>query len=132
MNVFTGDGARIALAAIRFVNGAAALAAPHLLNRRITGEREVSPAVLYAFRLFGVRTVLLAFDLLAGGERRSRALEQAPLIHGVDTLNAALLLLRPPHEPVRRALPVPMAATLVAISALNTALAIAAARTAKR
>ena len=46
--------ARVALAAIRFVNGSAALAAPALLARNLGVRREDNEAVQYVFRMFGI------------------------------------------------------------------------------
>lgn len=54
-----------ALAGIRLFNGAAGLLAPELLIRRLDPDREPpSAAAVYAFRLFGIRTILLGLDLL--------------------------------------------------------------------
>ena len=57
------DKARIWLALIRIVNGAAGLVAPKALARRVSPEPEPSPAAIYAFRLFGVRTIFSAHPL---------------------------------------------------------------------
>ena len=52
--------ARVLLARIRLFNGAAALFVPAVVVRRLGTEPEASPTALYAFRLFGVRTILIA------------------------------------------------------------------------
>jgi hypothetical protein len=116
------DRARLALAAIRVVNGTLALLAPQLLIGRVESAGRPSPAAVYAFRMFGIRTILIGRDLARGeGPTRSKAVAEAPLIHACDTATATLLTLT--HRVrVRNGLP------LIAISALNTALAVAAAR----
>ena len=82
------EGARIALAAVRLVNGSAALAAPALFARRL-GADPPGPALTYALRLFGVRTVLIAWELVQPGESaRARAVRVAPLVHAADTAAA--------------------------------------------
>lgn len=111
-----------ALAGIRLLNGATGLLAPDLLIRRLDPDREPpSPAAIYAFRLFGIRTVLLGLDLLTNhGERLREDLREGILIHGSDTATAASLGLGgrlPPHTAVLTTL----------ISAVNTVLAATAA-----
>ncbi|MER6029509.1 hypothetical protein [Streptomyces sp. NPDC001851] len=109
------------LAAIRLVNGAAGLLAPDLLIRRFDPDSDPpSPAAVYAFRLFGIRTVLLGLGLLThSGERLRDDLREAILIHGSDTATAATVGLHG-HVPPRTA----VLTTL--ISAVNTALSISA------
>lgn len=107
-----------ALAGIRLFNGAAGLLAPELLIRRLDPDREPpSPAAVYAFRLFGIRTILLGLDLLTNRDERLREyLRDGVLIHGSDTATAATLGLS-------GRLP-PRTATLTTlISAANTVLA---------
>jgi hypothetical protein len=110
-----------ALAGIRIVNGATGLLAPDLLIRRLDPDREpLSPAAIYAFRLFGIRTILLGLDLLTDRDERLREdLREGVLIHGSDTATAAMLGLHglvPPRTAVLTTL----------ISATNTVLAAAA------
>ncbi|GHI03978.1 hypothetical protein AQI88_08115 [Streptomyces cellostaticus] len=107
------------LAGIRLFNGTAGLLAPELLIRRFDPDREPpSPAAVYAFRLFGIRTVLLGLHLLChSGERLRTDLCEGILIHASDTMTAATLGIRgqvPPRTAVMTTL----------ISAVNTALAI--------
>ncbi|WP_251092127.1 hypothetical protein [Streptomyces sp. Caat 7-52] len=109
------------LAGIRLFNGAAGLLAPELLIRRFDPDRDPpSPAAVYAFRLFGIRTILLGLDLLThSGERLRDDLRDGILIHASDTATAAMLGLHarvPPHTAVLTTL----------ISAANTALAVSA------
>ncbi|WP_199820913.1 hypothetical protein [Streptomyces fulvoviolaceus] len=112
--------ARILLAVIRLTNGTLGLVAPTLLAGRVDPEHDPSPAVVYAFRLFGIRTVLLGIDLLVlRGEPLEKALRRAVVIHSCDTVTAALLGVRG-RVPARAAL----ATTL--ISAVNTLLAMSA------
>ena len=114
------DYARIALAGIRLFNGAAGLFAPAALFRRLGGDPDASPGALYAFRLFGVRTIVIAGELLLpDGEIRAHALRVAPVIHASD-VTAALLLATRGHLPPRQAVAV------VLISAINTVLSLIA------
>lgn len=120
-----GSFPRVALGLIRLVNGALGLFVPHVLIRRISATDPPDPAAIYAFRLFGVRTILLGRDLLGGpGAARSKAVEEAPLIHASDTATASLLTLS-------GRVPLKSGAPLVAISGLNTVLAFAARRAAR-
>ncbi|MEV6401052.1 hypothetical protein AB0M39_40820 [Streptomyces sp. NPDC051907] len=110
------------LAGIRLFNGAAGLLTPApLINRLDRGSATApSPAGVYAFRLFGIRTVLLGLDLLTSrGERLQRDLREGVLIHGSDTVTAALLGLR-------GYLPPRTAALTTVISGVHTALAVRA------
>jgi hypothetical protein len=84
--------ARYTLAAVRLVNGGVGLLAPRLLIGRFDPDRPASPAAIYAFRLFGIRTVLIALDLLRPG-RAQRAAREGVLIHASDTATAASLAL---------------------------------------
>ena len=115
------DLARVLLALIRLVNGLLALAVPQMLARNIGIDPSENPAVLYVFRMFGIRTVLIGLDLLAPGERRAQALHVAPLIHASDTLAAFLASLN-------GRFPKPTAWVVVGISAFNTLLALIARR----
>lgn len=106
-----------ALAGIRLFNGITGLLTPSVLILRLDPDHEPSPAAVYAFRLFGIRTVLLGLALLThDGDRLRADLREGVLIHGSDTLTAATLGLRG-QVPVRTA----VLTTL--ISATNTVLA---------
>jgi hypothetical protein len=108
------------LAGIRLFNGAAGLLTPALLINRLDRDTEPNPAAVYAFRLFGIRTILLGLDLLTSrDERLQQDLREGVLIHGSDTVTAAMLGLRG-HLPPRTAL------LTTLISATNTALAVGA------
>lgn len=112
------DYARILLAGIRLLNGAAALFAPKLLARQF-GDNP-NHAVVYALRLFGVRTIIVGVELLAPDEElRASALRYAIPIHASDTLSAAL-------AGIQGQLPSRVSIMLTAISGVNTALAIVA------
>lgn len=109
------EGARIALAGIRLVNGIAALVAPGFLARRLNVDPAANPSLLYVFRMFGIRTILVAIDLLRPDEaRRAAAVRAAVPIHASDTLAALIASSRGQPR------------TTVLISALNTALAVLA------
>ncbi|GGU50774.1 hypothetical protein [Streptomyces violascens] len=108
------------LAGIRLLNGVAGLVAPALLIDRLDRASEPNPAAVYAFRLFGIRTILLGLDLLTNrGERLEQDLREGVLIHASDTLTAAML-------GIKGLLPPRTAAMTTLISATNTALAVSA------
>lgn len=112
------DYARILLAGIRLLNGAAALFAPKLLARQFGDNR--NSAIIYVLRLFGVRTIIAGIELLAPDEElRASALRYAIPIHASDTLSAAL-------AGIQGQLPSRVSIMLTAISGVNTALAIVA------
>ncbi|WP_330329136.1 hypothetical protein OHS33_04910 [Streptomyces sp. NBC_00536] len=115
-----------ALAGIRLFNGITGLLTPTVLIRRLDPDRDLSPAAVYAFRLFGIRTILLGLDLLTNrGQRLQEDLREGVLIHGSDTATAALL-------GIRGQLPPRTAALTTLISAVNTTLAASAAGFGKR
>jgi hypothetical protein len=83
--------AHLVLAAIRFVNGAAALLFPRELAKRVEVDADASPGLLYFQRMFGIRTILIALDLLtADRDRTVRALRAGRVIHASDATAAAL------------------------------------------
>jgi len=117
-----GRIARIVLGIIRIANGALGLFAPRVLLARIDPQSPPSPGGVYAFRLFGVRTLLIGRDLLRPpGDALNRSIAEAPLIHASDTVTATLLTVGR-HVPPRSGL------MLVGISAFNTVLAVVARR----
>lgn len=106
------------LAGIRLVNGGLALFAPEVLAGRLGVGLATSPGLGYAFRLFGVRTILLGVELWrAPLEPGNPVIRQALLVHAADTAAATVVYRR--HE-----LPPRAARTTIAISAVNTVLAI--------
>jgi hypothetical protein len=112
--------ARYALAAIRIANGLLALVAPSLIIKRFGDDPDKDAAAIYGLRLFGIRTVLIGADLITEqGQPLQHSISQAVVIHASDTVTAATLgtsgRLRPQ-----------MAVPITLISALNTALAVAA------
>jgi hypothetical protein len=112
--------ARYALAAIRIINGALALAAPSFIIKRFGEDPGASAAAVYGLRLFGVRTVLIGADLITQqGEPLEHTLRQAIIIHTSDTATVVGLGVSGRLRPK-------MAIPLALISAVNTALAIAA------
>jgi hypothetical protein len=116
------DAARKTLGTIRLVNGLAGLLAPQLLLERLGVDTTQDRSGSYPFRMFGIRTVLIGLDLwvLSGDELR-RATRLAVLIHAADTVSAAATA-------VRGDLPRKQALAATGISAVNTGLAVAAAR----
>lgn len=85
------SNAHLVLAGIRFVNGVMALFVPHSLAQRLDVDADKSPALLYFQRMFGIRTILIALDLVTGDqESRLRALRRSPVIHASDATAAAL------------------------------------------
>lgn len=114
------DIARVALACIRLVNGCLGLLIPAWLVRRLGDEPENNPAAVYAFRLFGVRTIMIGMELLLPeGPIRDRAVGTAPLIHASDTFAATL-------GSIQGRIPTKAALTIVIVSLLNTVLAVLA------
>jgi hypothetical protein len=105
----THDLARVVLASVRLFNGVAALLVPGVLAKQVGIDPDENPAAKYVFRMFGVRTVLVAIDLF---QSKPDALRVAPLMHGSDTI-AAFLAARTGKAPW----------TIVLISLGNTALA---------
>src|SRR3954470_3828081 len=115
------DSARIALAVIRIFNGAAGLFGPRLLARRLDVGDAAAPMV-YPFRMFGIRTILIGADLLARDPAvRRHALRAAVIVHASDTVSALA-------ADASGALPRRSARLTTAISALNLALAVLANR----
>jgi len=111
--------ARTILGVIRIVNGAVGLCAPGFFISRFDPDSEPSPAAIYAFRLFGIRTVLIGLDLLGDGAHLPRAVRAAPLIHGSDVATVVAL-------GARGAIPARTAKVTTAISAVNLVLALVA------
>ena len=112
------DYARIALAAIRLFNGAAALFAPTWVARQLGGDPNSNPAAIYVLRLFGVRTIVVGIELLVPDEGlRASTLRYAIPIHASDTFSAAL-------AGIQGQLPPRASIMLTVISGINTALAI--------
>jgi hypothetical protein len=115
------DYARLLLACIRLLNGAAALLIPGFLARRVGINPKTSPGTLYVFRMFGIRTVLIGAELLVQtGDRRAEALRRAILIHASDTVAAFVATLSGYFPKQGR--------IIIAISAFNTLLAVLANR----
>ena len=115
------DYARVLLAAIRLLNGSLALLVPGFLARQIGVDPDANPGILYVFRMFGIRTVLIGAELLLQtGDRRAEAVRRAVVIHASDTLAAFLATLSGTFPRKSR--------TIVWISALNTLLAVLANR----
>ena len=110
-----------ALAAIMLTNGSLALVAPRWLAGTLGVRAEIQPAMIYALRMFGIRTVLVAADLCLEPRRRRRALREGILMHSTDA-TAALVAAALGELPVRQGL---MAA---GISAVNLALCLAGSR----
>ena len=120
-----GTTALRTLAAIRIANGALGLLLPGFLVARTSADPG-STAPYYAFRMFGIRTIVLGVDLLrVTGEAQGRARNEAVLIHASDTVCAAV-------GAIRGDVPRSAARTTVAISAVNTGLALIARRYAPR
>ncbi|MEA2412232.1 MAG: hypothetical protein QOC77_2793 [Thermoleophilaceae bacterium] len=119
---FLRNYAHVLLGLIRTVNGTAALLAPDAMARQAGVDPAANPAAPYVLRLFGVRTVLIGVELLrSSGEERRRALNRGVLIHASDTTSAAL-------AGAAGQLPPSAARKAVAISTVNTLLALIARR----
>jgi hypothetical protein len=119
--VAVADYARVLLACIRLLNGGLALVVPGFLARQIGVDPDANPGIVYVFRMFGIRTVLIGVELLRGRDaRRDAAVREAVVIHASDTLAAFLASVSANFPRSSR--------TIVAISAVNTVLAILANR----
>ncbi|MEU4420880.1 hypothetical protein AB0F81_09650 [Actinoplanes sp. NPDC024001] len=116
----TAQYARYALGGIRLINGVLGWVTPERLIGRIDPGSSPNPAAVYAFRLFGVRTVLLGAELLTShGARQREIVREGVLIHASDTVTSVLL-------GARGLLPRRTVVMLVLISATNTVLALVA------
>jgi hypothetical protein len=107
--------ARIALATIRLVNGTMALLTPEMMLRRLEVDPAANKAATYPLRMFGVRTVVLGVDLLAGGSMQQKG-RVGVVIHASDAASAITAGLR-------RQLPARAALVAAGISVTNTVLA---------
>ena len=120
------DYARIALAGIRLFNGGAALVAPGPFAQRLGTEADAHGPAVHIARMFGIRTVLIAIDLLSRDEDvRRHALRVALLVHVSDTISAAAAGLS-------KQLPPRPAVLATGISALNVVLAAIASADARK
>ncbi len=114
------DLARVTLAGIRLVNGGLGLLAPAWLVRQLDADPAGNPVARYAFRMFGVRTIVIGAELLLPeGPIRDHAVRTAPVIHAADIIAAVV-------GGIHGRLPRRVAITIVLISSLNTVLAILA------
>jgi hypothetical protein len=114
------EHARIALAAIRLVNGALALLAPAVMLRRLGADPRTNQVAVYPLRMFGIRTVVLGVELLTGGSMQQKG-KVGVVIHAADAASAITAGLR-------RQLPPRVAVVAAGISVTNTALALTIAR----
>ena len=106
------------LAAIRILMGTLGLVAPATLIKRMEPDGTQSPAAVYAFRLFGIRTILLGLDLLVRPDDEvQRELRQGVVIHASDVATVVML-------GVRHKIPHRTAVLTTLISGTNLALAI--------
>ena len=81
------EHARIALATIRLVNGALALLAPGVMLRRLGADPRTHGVAVYPLRMFGIRTVVLGVELLAGGSVQHKG-KVGVIIHAADAASA--------------------------------------------
>jgi energy-converting hydrogenase Eha subunit E len=110
--------ARLLLAGIRLLNGSIALLSPGLITRQLGAGDEEYTTAHYALRMFGIRTILIAIDLLRpAGPARDHAIRIAPIIHASDTA-AATLAVR------LGTLSTGAALSVITISAVNTLLSL--------
>jgi hypothetical protein len=120
------DTARVMLAGVRLFNGGAALMVPRMFARRLGGESAADGAAVHTLRMFGIRTVLIALDLVSKDPAvRRHALRFSLLIHASDTASAAV-------AGWNRQLPARAAKVATAVSAANVVLALLASREVRR
>jgi hypothetical protein len=118
--MLTPNVARKILAAIRTVNGVAALLAPEALLSRLGIDTAKDRSGTYPFRMFGIRTILIGLDLLLlTGDELRRAEKLAVLIHASDMISAGITT-------AHGDLPRKQGLVATAISAVNTGLAVIA------
>jgi len=116
------DYARIALAGVRLFSGGAALAAPGLFVRRLGTEADAHGPAVHISRMFGIRTVLIALDLLSRDPAvRRHALRVALIVHVSDTISAAAAGLSKQLPPRSAALATGISATNVVLAAIASA-----------
>ncbi len=116
------DYARMALGCIRLFNGLAGLLAPSVLLSGLGLDPQANPGACYAFRLFGVRTIILGAELFSrDDEIRARSLRLGVAIHASDTAAAAI-------SGIRGQLPRGAATRVALLSAFNTFLSLFAQR----
>ena len=126
MRLVNRDVARIALAAVRLFNGGAALVAPGPFVSRLGTEADEHGPAVHISRMFGIRTVLIALDLLSRDQDvRRHALRVALIVHVSDTLSAAA-------AGISKQLPPRAAALATGVSAANVVLAAIASADARR
>ena len=116
-----GEFAWKALAGIMLVNGTLGIVAPRFLIRRLGVRPDLEPGMIYVFRMFGIRTLFIAVDLVSRPNQRGNSLREGIAVHGLDS-SAALVAAALGQLPWRPALMV------AGISLLNTVLAIRGAR----
>lgn len=121
MSNSSGGFAWKALAGIMLVNGTLGVFAPRFLIRQLGIRPEIEPGMIYVFRMFGVRTIFLALDLIRLPDQRGRSLREGILVHGTD-MSAALAGAALGQLPWRKGL------LVAGVSLVNTALAVAGAR----
>jgi hypothetical protein len=113
--------ARVTLAGIRIANGTLGLFAPDVLSKKLDVGESAAP-MGYPFRMFGIRTILIGLDLLSSDRTvRRHAVREAVWVHASDTVSAVV-------TGVTGGLPRKGAVAATAISAINTGLAVLAAR----
>jgi hypothetical protein len=120
-----GEFAWKALVGIMLVNGCLGVFAPRVLIRGLGVKPELQPGMMYVLRMFGVRTLFIAIDLVRLPGDRERSLREGVVVHATDA-GAALAAAALGQLPVRPALMV------TGLSTLNTILALVGARAHKR
>jgi len=120
------DKARIALAGVRLLMGGTALVGPQKFVRRLGTEADAHGPAVHVSRMFGIRTVLIALDLLSRDEAvRKHALRVALIVHASDTISAAA-------SGLSRQLPTRPALLATGVSAANVVLAAIASADARK
>lgn len=106
------------LAGIRLANGVLGLFAPQVLIRRLGADPDFATSAMYPFRLFGIRNIALAVDLLTVSHvELRRASIASVIIHGTDLASAVV-------GGLRGEIPPRSARILTVLSASNTVLAL--------
>ena len=77
-----------------FVNGSLGILAPRFLIRSLGVKPDLEPGMIYVFRMFGIRTLFIAIDLVRRPDERQRSMREGIIVHATDAsvaLTAAML-----------------------------------------
>ena len=120
-----GEFAWKALAVIMLVNGTLGVFAPRVMMRSLGVRPQLQPGMMYALRMFGIRTLFIAIDMIRFPAEREQSLREGIVVHATDA-GAALTAAALGQLAVRPAL------LVTGLSTVNTILALIGARAYRR